>query len=222
MEDAYPDIFVLNKNIALVLKCQQFVEMAAEIARQDALAKPVAITSSNGQSMPSSAITPRCRNLQNSCLDSSNFMQTFPATHSYPANPHKRTYVDSQAEDIEAPPARRTPPFADDDANVPVDVQMEEEPCSSSAVLASTRNGQSAEDVKNGAGSADGGSIDDGLIIGADGDTTIIEEENTEDEEGGLFKMALHNSRWNDFLFTDVEVEDGIRREEEAAACAVE
>ncbi|KIH48412.1 hypothetical protein ANCDUO_21520, partial [Ancylostoma duodenale] len=25
---------------------------------------------------------------------------------------------DSQAEDIEAPPARRTPPFADDDANV--------------------------------------------------------------------------------------------------------
>ncbi|EYB92895.1 hypothetical protein Y032_0189g1219 [Ancylostoma ceylanicum] len=187
MEDAYPDIFVLNKNIALVLKCQQFVEMAAEIARQDALAKPVTITSSNGQSMPSSVVTPR-------------------STHSYPANPHKRTYgkyVDSQAEDIEAPPARRTPPFAGDDMNVPVDMQMEEEPCSSSAVLVSTRNGQSAEDVKNGAGSADGGSIDDGLILGADGDTTIIEEENTEDEE-------------------DVEVEDGIRREEEAAACAVE
>ncbi|ETN72593.1 SPRY domain protein, partial [Necator americanus] len=96
MEDAYPDIFVLNKNIALALKCQQFVEMAAEIARQDALTKAATISSSNGQSLPPSVITPR-------------------STHSYPINPHKRTYVDSQTEDIEAPPARRTPPFADED-----------------------------------------------------------------------------------------------------------
>ncbi|VDK77402.1 unnamed protein product [Cylicostephanus goldi] len=80
---------------------------------------------------------------------------------------------------------------------------MEQEPCSSSEVVQTARNGQSAEDVKNGAGSADGGSIDDGVILGGDGDPTIIEEENTEDEE-------------------DAEVEDGIRRAEEAAACAVE
>ncbi|KAK6726415.1 hypothetical protein RB195_004624 [Necator americanus] len=186
MEDAYPDIFVLNKNIALALKCQQFVEMAAEIARQDALTKAATISSSNGQSLPPSVITPR-------------------STHSYPINPHKRTYgkYDSQTEDIEAPPARRTPPFADEDVTVPVDMQMEEEPCSSSAVLASIRNGQSAEEIKNGAGSADGGSIDDGVILGGDGDPTIIEEENTEDEE-------------------DVEIEDGIRRAEEEAACTVE
>lgn len=70
-------------------------------------------------------------------------------------------------------------------------MQMEDEPCSSSAVLVSTRNGQSAEDVKNGAGSADGGSIDDGIIIGADGDPTIIEEENTEDEEGNLYEIDM-------------------------------
>ncbi|KHJ79571.1 hypothetical protein OESDEN_20777 [Oesophagostomum dentatum] len=154
MEDAYPDIFVLNKNIALVLKCQQFVEMAAEIAQQPY----------------------------------TNFQQT----------------LINGLTDIEAPPARRTPPFGDESAPVQ-ETPMEQEPCSSSTVVTSARNGQTAEDVKNGAsGSADGGSIDDGVILAAaDGDTTIIEEENTEDEE-------------------DAEVEDGIRRAEEAAACAVE
>ncbi|KAE9420732.1 hypothetical protein Angca_008070 [Angiostrongylus cantonensis] len=184
MEEAYPDIFVLNKNIALVLKCQQFVEMAAEIARQDSLANPVTASSSNGQAL-NSVVTPR-------------------STLSHSTNPHKRTYVDSQAEDIEAPPARRTPPFSDKDVNVQCDVQMEEEPCSSSTVHhLSPRNGHAAEDVKNGSGSADGDSLYHGVIHGAVGDTTIVEEENIED--GG-----------------DVDVEDGIVRAEKTAAQAVE
>lgn len=184
MEDAYPDIFVLNKNIALMLKCQQFVEMAAEIARVDSLSKPPLIASSNGQSMPSSSVAQRI-------------------THSYPSNPHKRTYVDSHSEDIEAPPARRTPPSSAVDLNVHSDTQMEDEPCSSSTAPSSARNGQAAGDIKNGGCSADGGSIDDGIVLAGGGSTTIVEEDLTEDDEY-------------------VELEDGLRRAEETAASTVE
>ncbi|WKX88872.1 hypothetical protein Q1695_008482 [Nippostrongylus brasiliensis] len=184
MEDAYPDIFVLNKNIALMLKCQQFVEMAADIARVDSLSKPPVISSSNGQSLPSSSAAPR-------------------TTHGYPSNPHKRSYVDSHSEDIEAPPARRTPPSSAVDVSSRSDLPMDEEPCSSSIAVPPARNGQALLDVKNGAGPADGGSIDDGLVLAGDGSTTIVEEDLTEDDEF-------------------VELEDGVRRAEEAAACAVE
>ncbi|KAK6029135.1 SPRY domain protein [Ostertagia ostertagi] len=191
MEDAYPDIFVLNKNIALVLKCQQFVEMAAEIARVDSLSKPAPISSSNGQSMPSSsAVTPR-------------------TTHSYPSNPHKRSYgkyVDSHSEDIEAPPARRTPPSSAGDVNVHTGMQVDEdEPCCSSTTLLPERNGGAMADIKNGTGpeTADGGSVDDGVIMSGDGSTTIVEEEFTEDDE-------------------DIEVENGVKRAEEEARIAQE
>ncbi|XGW21908.1 hypothetical protein V3C99_004680 [Haemonchus contortus] len=186
MEDAYPDIFVLNKNIALVLKCQQFVEMAAEIAKADSLSKPAPVSSSNGQSMPSSsAVTPR-------------------TTHCYPSNPHKRSYgkyVDSHSEDIEAPPARRTPPSGTVDVNIPTDIQMDEgEPCCSSKALLSDRNGEAMAEFKNGAvpEPADGGSIDDGVVMGGDCSTTIVEEEFTEDDE-------------------DIEVESEAKRAEEEA-----
>ncbi|KAJ1358916.1 hypothetical protein KIN20_017484 [Parelaphostrongylus tenuis] len=192
MEEAYPDIFVLNKNIALVLKCQQFVEMAAEIARQDSLANPV-----TGSRQPFCIIAKDA---------SSNFVYSFQLTHSHSTNPHKRTYgkyVDSQAEDIEAPPARRTPPFSDKNVNTQSDVPMEDEPCSSSAAHLSPRNGHAMEGVKNGSGPTDGVSLYHGAIHGSDGDTTIVEEENIEDDG-------------------DVEIEDGIIRAEETAAQAVE
>ncbi|KAK5974749.1 ran-binding protein 9 [Trichostrongylus colubriformis] len=191
MEDAYPDIFVLNKNIALVLKCQQFVEMAAEIARVDALSKPAPVSSSNGQSLPSSsAVTPR-------------------TTHSYPSNPHKRSYgkyVDSHSEDIEAPPARRTPPSGAIDVNIHSDMQVDEdEPCCSSKAAQPDRNGQAMTDIKNGSGPGhvDGGSVDDGVMMAGDGSTTIVEEEFTEDDE-------------------DIEVENGVKRAEEEARIKLE
>ncbi|KJH45023.1 SPRY domain protein [Dictyocaulus viviparus] len=178
MEEAYPDIFVLNKNIALVLKCQQFVEMAAEIARLDSLSNPVTTTSSNGQSVPS--------------------VQSPRSAYSHLANPHKRTYgkyADSNAEDIEAPPARRTPPFTDNEIAVQSDIQMEEDPCSSTDTHLSPRNGHITAFVKNGHDSTDGVSAYDGVVFGAGAGTTIIEEESAEDgKDVGAEDGVLHNA----------------------------
>lgn len=100
---------------------------------------------------------------------------------------------------------------------------MEDEPCSSSTAPSSARNGQAAGDIKNGGCSADGGSIDDGIVLAGGGSTTIVEEDLTEDDECGKEPCASSKKqKCSRALISDVELEDGLRRAEETAASTVE